>query len=230
MSNKNKLQRFLEVQALPNVLENQGYDDPHVRDAVGKRIDIKGRWNSLFFKNEQPIVLELACGKGEYTIALAQQDMHRNFIGIDIKGARLWKGATYAHEHGMTNVGFLRTRIEMINTFFAKGEVDEIWITFPDPFLRESKSNRRLTSHPFLDRYTRILRPGAQLTLITDDDSLFQFTLDVLNERKDYMIGSSTWDLYEGQHPDPDTTLLTYYERQHLAAGKTIKKVTAIFQ
>lgn len=230
MSNKNKLQRFSEVQSLPNVLENQGYEDPHVIDLQGARLDIKGKWNNIFFGKEQPLVLELACGKGEYTISLAEREPGRNFIGVDIKGARLWKGATYAHEKAMTNVGFLRTRIEMINVFFAPNEIDEIWITFPDPFLRNSKSNRRLTSHPFLDRYTGILCPGAKVNLITDDDTLFEFTLEVLGERKDYRIESFTWDLYEGEQPDPETTLLTYYEKQHLAAGKTIKRVTAVYK
>ncbi|MCO6461016.1 MAG: tRNA (guanosine(46)-N7)-methyltransferase TrmB [Saprospiraceae bacterium] len=222
MSNKNKLQRFAEIARLPNVFENFDFHDPHINDIQGNRMDIKGNWNKLVFQKEKPIVLELACGKGEYTTHLAQANPENNYIGIDIKGARIWKGATLADQAGLTNVAFLRTRIELIQSFFKKGEVSEIWITFPDPFLRDSKSNRRLTSHPFLDRYTDVLKPGAILHLKTDDPTLYAFTLKVLSERKDYRILESTDDFYGAVVPTPETHLLTFYETQHLAAGKKI--------
>lgn len=222
MSNKNKLQRFAEIAQLPNVFENFDFHDPHVTNAVGERMEVRGRWNSLVFHNDHPVVLELACGKGEYTTHLAQAHPGNNYIGIDIKGARIWKGATMAHEAGLSNVAFLRTRIELIEAFFAENEVSEIWITFPDPFLRDSKSNRRLTSHPFLDRYLPILKPGAILHLKTDDPTLYAFTQEVLAERDDYRILETTDDFYGDVVPTPETHLLTFYEKQHLAAGKKI--------
>lgn len=222
MSNKNKLQRFAEVAMLPNVFENHEFHDPHINDAEGNRIEVKGHWNDLIFKNELPLVLELACGKGEYTTHLAQAHPENNYIGLDIKGARIWKGATMAHEQGLGNVAFLRTRIELVQAFFGKDEVSEIWITFPDPFLKDSKSNRRLTSHPFLDRYLGILKQGAIVHLKTDDPTLYAFTQEVLAERKDYRILETTDDFYGDVIPNPETHLLTFYEKQHLAAGKKI--------
>jgi len=222
MSNKNKLQRFAEIAQLPNVFENFDFHDPHVSNAEGARMDVRGRWSSLVFGNDHPIVLELACGKGEYTTHLAQAYPGNNYIGIDIKGARIWKGATMAHEAGLRNVAFLRTRIELIEAFFAQDEVSEIWITFPDPFLRDSKSNRRLTSHPFLDRYLPILKRGAILHLKTDDPTLYAFTQEVLAERDEYRILETTDDFYGDVVPTPETHLLTFYERQHLAAGRKI--------
>lgn len=207
---------------LPNVFENHEFHDPHINDAEGNRIEVKGHWNDLIFKNELPLVLELACGKGEYTTHLAQAHPENNYIGLDIKGARIWKGATMAHEQGLGNVAFLRTRIELVQAFFGKDEVSEIWITFPDPFLKDSKSNRRLTSHPFLDRYLGILKQGAIVHLKTDDPTLYAFTQEVLAERKDYRILETTDDFYGDVIPNPETHLLTFYEKQHLAAGKKI--------
>ncbi len=222
MSNKNKLQRFAEVAMLPNVFENHDFLDPHLDDADGNRMEIRGHWNEKIFKKERPIVLELACGKGEYTTHLAHAHPENNYIGIDIKGARIWIGAKMADGLRLGNVAFLRMRIELIQSFFARDEVSEIWITFPDPFLRDSKSNRRLTSHPFLDRYLGILRPGAIVHLKTDDPTLYAFTQEVLSERKDYRILESTADFYGDVMPTPDTHLLTFYEQQHLADGKKI--------
>lgn len=222
MSNKNKLQRFAELARMDHVFENQGFDDPHVLDAAGARLELRGNWHRIF-GNDHPLILELACGKGEYTVALARAHPEHNYIGVDIKGARIWKGATIAGAEQLANVRFLRTRIEMIDHFFEAGEVSEIWITFPDPFLRDSKSNRRLTSEPFLQRYRRILRPGALLHLKTDDDTLFDFSLETLGRQPDFVFEERNFDCYGGKHPDPEQTLLTYYEKQHLANGRTIK-------
>lgn len=154
---------------------------------------IKGRWNAEMFDAPRPIVLELGCGKGEYTIALAERDPSRNYIGVDIKGARLWKGAKYAETHNLGNVAFLRTRIELINAFFAPGEVDEIWLTFSDPQMR--RENARLSSPLFLERYARLLRPGGIIHLKTDSRFLHEYTKAVCIQNGLDVI-ACTEDLY----------------------------------
>ena len=154
---------------------------------------IKGRWNAEMFDAPRPIVLELGCGKGEYTIALAERDPSRNYIGVDIKGARLWKGAKYAETHHLGNVAFLRTRIELINAFFAPGEVDEIWLTFSDPQMR--RENARLSSPLFLERYARLLRPGGIIHLKTDSRFLHEYTKAVCRQNGLDVI-ACTEDLY----------------------------------
>ena len=154
---------------------------------------IKGRWNAEMFDAPRPIVLELGCGKGEYTIALAERDPSRNYIGVDIKGARLWKGAKYAETHYLGNVAFLRTRIELINAFFAPGEVDEIWLTFSDPQIR--RENARLSSPLFLERYARLLRPGGIIHLKTDSRFLHEYTKAVCIQNGLDVI-ACTEDLY----------------------------------
>ena len=154
---------------------------------------IKGRWNAEMFDAPRPIVLELGCGKGEYTVALAERDPSRNYIGVDIKGARLWKGAKYAETHHLGNVAFLRTRIELINAFFAPGEVDEIWLTFSDPQMR--RENARLSSPLFLERYARLLRPGGIIHLKTDSRFLHEYTKAVCIQNGLDVI-ACTEDLY----------------------------------
>ena len=154
---------------------------------------IKGRWNAEMFDAPRPIVLELGCGKGEYTVALAERDPSRNYIGVDIKGARLWKGAKYAETHHLGNVAFLRTRIELINAFFAPGEVDEIWLTFSDPQMR--RENARLSSPLFLERYARLLRPGGIIHLKTDSRFLHEYTRAVCRQNGLDVI-ACTEDLY----------------------------------
>lgn len=162
--------------------------------------EIKGRWNSRMFDSARPIVLELGCGKGEYTLALAERDPSRNYIGVDIKGARLWKGAKYAETHHLGNVAFLRTRIELINAFFAPGEVDEIWLTFSDPQIR--RENARLSSPLFLERYARLLRPGGIIHLKTDSRFLYQYTKAVCQQNGLEIIACTT-DLYGEGTVDP---------------------------
>ncbi len=154
MGRKNKLQRFADNLSFPNVYENFDVAHTVLTGKDGTTADMKGKWNELHFKNDNPLVLELACGYGEYCVGMGKMYPNRNFLGVDIKGARIWSGAKLALKEGIENAAFLRTRIEMIDKFFAPEEVSEIWITFPDPFLRESKSNRRLTSPPFLARRT----------------------------------------------------------------------------
>ena len=188
-------------------------------------MELKGHWAERCFQNANPVTLELACGKGDYAIGLAQRFPERNFLGVDIKGARIWRGAKTALELGLKNVAFLRTRIEQIALFFEPGEVDEIWITFPDPFLRNSKSNRRLTSPMFLKEYRKILKPGGHVHLKTDDPTLFEFTLEVLAEEKDVHIEYQDHDIYAKPLPMPELEIKTFYEKQHLAIGRTIKYV-----
>ena len=159
---KDKLRRFAEN------LTFECFVQPAFEEAFRRDHPLKGHWHSDFFHNDRPIVLELGCGKGEYTVALAERDPNRNFIGIDIKGARMWRGAKTATERQMRNVGFLRTRIEMIASFFAEGEVDEIWITFPDPQLKSRRAKKRLTSPLFLGQYAQMQVPGGRINLKND--------------------------------------------------------------
>jgi len=225
MSKRNKLQKFAEILTFPNVYENFDNFPPQLIGLNGKPVDIKGKWKEKHFKNDFPITLELACGRGEYTLALARKNLKRNFIGVDIKGARIWKGARTAIQEELQNVAFLRTRIELIAYFFEKGEVDEIWITFPDPFLRKSKRNRRLTAPNFLMHYRKILKPGGLVHLKTDEPILAEFTLEVLAEDPQSKILYSDMDIYAKPLPSEDLAIRTYYEQMHLEKGKTIKYI-----
>ncbi|MEM1220299.1 MAG: tRNA (guanosine(46)-N7)-methyltransferase TrmB [Bacteroidota bacterium] len=225
MSKRNKLQKFAELLSFPNVYENFTPKQPILVGANGMEVQLKGQWKTGHFKNEQPITLELACGGGEYTVGLARRFPQRNFLGVDIKGARIWKGARVALADTLDNVAFLRTRIEQIDAFFAPGEVDEIWITFPDPFLRKSKANRRLTSSSFLRAYRNILRPGGLIHLKTDEPNLYAFTLETLDTESDFILQYADDDIYAKPLPTEELSIKTYYEGMHLEAGKTIKYV-----
>lgn len=224
MSRRNKLQKFAELLTFENVYENKNAEKPQLTHG-NIPIDLKGKWNTLHFKNEQPITLELACGRGEYTLSLAQQYPERNFIGVDIKGARLWKGATIAREQNLHNAAFLRTRIEQITHFFAPEEVDEIWITFPDPFLRKGKANRRLTSPYFLNTYRKILKKGAIIHLKTDEPNLYEYSLETLHVDHQSTILYQDNDIYTKPLPIAELNTHTYYEKLHLEAGKKIKYI-----
>lgn len=225
MSTRNKLAKFAEVSALPNVYENFHPMIPELKWVNGEIVDRKGKWGQVHFKNEKPITLELACGRGEYSLALARKFPNRNFIGVDIKGARIWQGANIAIEEKLDNVAFLRMRIEQISNFVAVDEISEIWITFPDPFLRKSKANRRLTSPVFLDRYKKILKNGGLIHLKTDSTELFDFTKEVLDEYPGVNIKYINEDIYAKELDYEELSFKTYYERQHLEKGKTIKYV-----
>ncbi|MBK7872564.1 MAG: tRNA (guanosine(46)-N7)-methyltransferase TrmB [Saprospiraceae bacterium] len=225
MGRRNKLQKFSDLLRFPHVYENFDAENPGLIGANGESIDLKGKWAAQHFKNDRPITLELACGRGEYTIGLAQRYPERNFIGVDIKGARIWKGANAAQEKGLENVAFLRTRIEQIALFFAPEEISEIWITFPDPFLRDAKSNRRLTSPFFLDQYRKILKKEGIVHLKTDEMNLYKFTLETLAADANAELLYCDDDIYARALPFPELELKTYYETQHLAEGKTIKYV-----
>jgi len=225
MSRKNKLRKFAEVLSFPNVYECYDVRKPELVGVGLQPVDLRGRWRETHFKNGQAITLELACGAGEYTVNLARQFPDRNFIGVDLKGNRLWKGAKIALEEGLSNVAFLRTRIEVIEYFFAPGEVAEIWITFPDPFPRNSKENKRLTSAFFLEKYRRILRPGGLIHLKHDDPGFYQFTLNTIAADPRCKLLYSDSDIYGKPLAVPELAIQTRYEAMHLAVRKAIKYV-----
>ena len=225
MSRRNKLQKFAELATFPNVYQNFDVRYPELVTAHGRVVEMQGSWSSAHFGNPNPIVLELACGRGEYSLGMGKMQPQKNFIGVDIKGARIWKGARTALAEGLGNVAFLRTRIEFIVPFFHREEVDEIWITFPDPFLRKSKVNRRLTAPVFLQRYRQFLRIGGIVHLKTDNDTLFDFTLETLAADQDCEILYQSSDIYAKPLAFPELDVRTYYERMHLANGLKIKYV-----
>jgi tRNA (guanine-N7-)-methyltransferase len=211
---KNKLARWTELGSYDNVIQ------PEISEISGKDHPVKGNWQNELFKNENPIVLELGCGKGEYTIGLANRFPDNNFVGIDIKGARLWRGAKTANEQKLPNVAFLRTRIEFINSFFSKNEVDEIWITFPDPHPGGRNSNKRLTSPRFLNSYRLFLKDKGLIHLKTDNSELYNFTKTVVNYNNLETV-ISTNDLYSDKI-DNILSIRTHYEKIFLDAGLKI--------
>jgi len=182
---------------------------------------LKGKWKEQFFKNNNPIVLELGCGKGEYTLGMAKEFPTKNFLGVDIKGARMWKGAREASETGIRNAGFLRTRIELIESFFAENEVSEIWITFPDPQIKKRRNKKRLTGSRFLNSYSRFLVPGGLIHLKTDSAELYEYT-DSLLRYNNIETDISTGDLYASELPDKLLSIKTHYEKLFLEEGKKI--------
>ena len=182
--------------------------------------DMKGRWGEAFFKNDRPIVLELGCGRGEYTVGLGRLFPEKNFIGVDIKGARMWTGATESLQAGMTNVAFLRTNIEIIDRFFAPGEVSEIWLTFSDPQMK--KATKRLTSTYFMERYRRFLVDGGLVHLKTDSNFMFTYT-SYMVEHNQLPVEVMTEDLYHSGLADEILGIRTYYEQQWLDRGLNIK-------
>jgi len=206
----------------PNVYQNHRTDDDFVMDYRGEAIHIKGKWDEHHFKNGNPITLELACGGGEYTLGLARMHPQRNFIGIDIKGARIWKGARVAVAESLDNAAFCRMRIDHITKFFTSREVAEVWITFPDPFLK--KERRRLTSPMFIPRYREILQPQAKIHLKTDDPTLYEYTLEVI-ESENLHLEYHNDNIYADELPIPELGIQTFYEAMHLENKKTIKYV-----
>ena len=180
----------------------------------------KGRWNEEIFNRKAPITIELGCGKGEYTVGLARSNSDRNYIGVDIKGARMWRGAKTVEEEDIANAAFLRTEIENINHFFTPGEVDEIWITFPDPQMQ--KVRKRLTSTRFLQLYREILKPGGVINLKTDSPFLYEYTRRVVDINA-FEVLTNTADLYGSGLADPVSSIKTFYEQQWLSRGKSIK-------
>jgi tRNA (guanine-N7-)-methyltransferase len=207
---KGKLKKFAEVEGFTNVLQ------PDFKEAFRIDYELKGNWNAVFFKNSNKITLELGCGKGEYSLGLARLFPERNFIGVDIKGARIWKGAKEALQGNLSNVAFIRTRIELIASFFSKDEVEEIWFTFPDPQLK--KPLKRLTSSRFLNTYRQFLLKDGWINLKTDNTLLFEYT-KALAEHNGYQIEIASSDIYGSGIADEILSIKTFYEKGWLADG-----------
>lgn len=216
MGSKNKLKRFKENDTFANVFQ------PTRETLVKNDYKLKGQWNATFFKNSNPIVLELGCGKGEYTVALAQKYPDKNFIGVDIKGARFWRGAKTAVEDNLPNVAFLRTQIELIDYAFAKNEVDEIWITFPDPQIKYKRTKHRLTNMAFLERYKHILKPEGIVNLKTDSEFMHGYTLGLLHGAGHEVLYANHNVYKQEGSPEEVTSIQTFYESQYLEQNKPI--------
>ena len=216
MGSKNKLRRFKENETFSNVFQ------PSRDELVNSNFNLKGNWRSEVFKNDNPLVLELGCGKGEYSVALAQKYPNKNFIGIDIKGARFWRGAKTAIEEDIPNVVFLRTQIELIDHAFANSEVDEIWITFPDPQIKYKRTKHRMTNATFLQRYKAILKPEGVVNLKTDSEFMHGYTLGLLHgEGHEVLYANHNVYKQEGS-PEEVTSIQTFYESQYIEQNKPI--------
>lgn len=213
---KNKLSKFADMATYDNVFQ-YGFEK-----LTNEGFPLKGKWGNDYFKNNNPIVLELGCGKGEYTVGLANKFPDKNFIGIDIKGARMWTGATEAIEKGLDNVAFLRTHIELIHHFFSEEEVSEIWITFPDPQMK--KTNKRLTSTRFMKEYSSILKGDGVIHLKTDSNFLYTYT-NAMVEENNLKVLFNTDDLYNSDIEDDILQIQTFYEQQWRARGIDIKYI-----
>ena len=218
MSKKNKLQKFEENKTFDNLFE---YSYERI---MAEGFPLKGKW-AEFFQNDNPIVLELGCGKGEYTVGLARVHRDINYIGVDIKGARMWRGLTQARDEGLHNVAFIRTRIDQIEHFFAQGEVSEIWVTFPDPHPGEGERNarHRLTSPEFLNRYRKIVNSDGILNLKTDSPIMYEFTLHEVIEKQGLTLLYASDDLYANDDDLEVKNIRTFYEQMWLDQGLTIK-------
>lgn len=218
MSKKNKLQKFEENKTFDNLFE---YSYERI---MAEGFPLKGKW-AEFFHNDNPIVLELGCGKGEYTVGLARVHRDINYIGVDIKGARMWRGLTQARDEGLHNVAFIRTRIDQIEHFFAQGEVSEIWVTFPDPHPGEGERNarHRLTSPEFLNRYRKIVGIDGILNLKTDSPIMYEFTLHEVIEKQGLPLLYASDDLYANNDDLEVKNIRTFYEQMWLDQGLTIK-------
>jgi tRNA (guanine-N7-)-methyltransferase len=214
MGSKNKLKRFNENETFSNVIQP-------TREEVTTNFPYKGKWNT-FFKNDNPIILELGCGKGEYTIALAEKNPNINYIGIDIKGARFWRGAKTALEEGLPNVAFIRTQIELVDFCFAENEVSEIWITFPDPQIKYKRTKHRLTNEEFLKKYHHILNEEGIMHLKTDSEFMHGYTLGLLHGQGQEVLYAHH-DIYTNPHAPADVlNTQTFYEKQYLEVKKPI--------
>ncbi|MDR0368725.1 MAG: tRNA (guanosine(46)-N7)-methyltransferase TrmB [Bacteroidales bacterium] len=215
---KNKLEKFAENLTFPNFFQ------PTYSEVEEKGFALRGKWADDFFKNSNPIILELGCGRGEYTIGLAERFANKNFIGIDRKGSRMWKGCKTSVENNMKNVAFLRMQINNITHYFGENEISEIWITFPDPQPKRSKENKRLTSPLFLDFYRRIITPDGIIHLKTDDENLYIYTLYIIENSHRTLIEKQD-NIYACQYLDETLKIETYYENRWKEEGKSIKYI-----
>jgi tRNA (guanine-N7-)-methyltransferase len=208
------MKRFRENDIFHNVIQP-------TREEMVNGFEWKGKWQS-FFKNSNPITLELGCGKGEYAVALARKYPDRNFIGIDIKGSRFWRGAKTAIEEGLDNVAFLRTQIELVDSAFAKAEVSEIWITFPDPQIKYKRTKHRMTNPEFLDKYRKIVQPEGVIHLKTDSEYMHGYTLGLLEGMGEEILYAHHNIYTNTEAPEEVIGTQTFYEKQYLEVGKAI--------
>lgn len=216
MGSKNKLKRFKENETFSNVFQ------PTREEVVSLSFSLRGKWNKEFFKNDNPLVLELGCGKGEYTVGLAAKYPDKNFIGIDIKGARFWRGAKTSQEDNLNNVAFIRTQIELIDNLFDTGEVDEIWITFPDPQIKYKRTKHRLTNSEFLQLYKKILNKDGVVNLKTDSEFMHGYTLGLLHGEGHEVLYANHNIYHNEGSPEEVTGIQTFYEKQYLEHDKAI--------
>lgn len=213
---KQKLNRMAEITEFSNVYEYEDFrDDPGLR----------GNWNERIFDTKQPIVVELACGKGEYTVNLAQIYPDKNFIGIDVKGPRIWRGAKIAQKENLSNVRFLRTYIDHLENFFDEEEISEIWITFPDPYIKKGNEKKRLTSPKFLETYRKVAKKDCTVHLKTDSPELFDYTLDIISA-ENLTTKRRVDDVHAEEANDKVLQILTHFEKNHLEKGRTIRFVS----
>jgi len=216
VGSKNKLKRFKENESFENVIQ------PSREEILSQTYPLKGKWSKDFFKNDKPLILELGCGKGEYTVGLAKSNPDFNFLGIDIKGARFWRGAKTALEDGIDNAKFLRMQIELVHEIFAPGEVHEIWITFPDPQIKYQRTKHRMTNPNFLKKYHKILQTNGVIHLKTDSEFMHGYTLGLL-KGSGHDVLYAHHDIYTNtEAPKEITSIQTFYEKQYLDAGKPI--------
>jgi len=216
VGSKNKLKRFKENETFGNVIQ------PTRAELITQDFGLKGQWHRKVFKNNHPLVLELGCGKGEYSIALAKRYQNKNFIGIDIKGARFWRGAKTALEENIDNVAFLRTQIELIEHAFGEGEVDEIWITFPDPQIKYKRTKHRMTNSDFLQRYKKIIKPEGIIHLKTDSEFMHGYTLGLLHGAGHEVLYANHNVYKQEGSPEEVTSIQTHYESLYLEKNKPI--------
>ena len=214
MGSKNKLKRFQENETFKNVIQP-------TRDEVLNNFSHKGKWHS-FFGNNNPLIVELGCGKGEYTVALARQNPDKNYIGIDIKGARFWRGAKTAMEENLPNVAFVRTQIELVDYIFAANEISEIWITFPDPQIKYQRTKHRMTNTTFLKRYFNVLKEDGIINLKTDSEFMHGYTLGLLHGEGHEVLYANHNVYHNSGAPKEVTEIQTFYENQYLAVDKAI--------
>ncbi len=223
MGSKNKLKRFKENEIFSNLIQ------PNRESIFKNQFNLRGNWNSTYFKNDNPIVLELGCGKGEYTLYFSELNPEINYIGIDIKGARIWRGAKTAFERGLKNVAFLRTQIELLTKLFSHNEVNEIWITFPDPQIKLRRAKHRLTNPEFLNMYKKILKSKGSINVKTDSDFFYGYTLGIIQGLGGKVIYSDN-DIYKNPNsPTELTKVQTFYERTFLNDGKKISFIKFCF-
>ncbi|MFC3881459.1 tRNA (guanosine(46)-N7)-methyltransferase TrmB [Algoriphagus namhaensis] len=216
---RNKLARFRQNEENSNVIQ-EGKDIFNI---------IKGNWRSAQFNNNNPLVVELACGRGEFTVGLGREFRDQNFVGVDIKGSRIWKGSTIAIAEGIDNVAFLRTQIEVLDKFFAENEISELWITFPDPFPRDGDEKRRLTSPRFLEMYKPLLQKDGLIHFKTDNTGLFDYSLELFKSREDIEVLIYTHDFYASEWKDDHLGIQTRYEKIFSEKGEKIKYLRAKF-